>query len=303
MSAESNQQAVLGALQAGACEYLIKPLRRNELTTLWQHVWRRKQPHSGAAGAGPRLDASHGQTAPECSGAQSTLADATTDAGLPDRQASCSNASGSGTATALGTARREQSATTGAARALPAAYGGAPAAAAAAAWDRQPASPSSETAGCSDQTGQAERPSFRRSATPEAGGSAARPPAARPADAVAVCPSTDVAAPSGSFMTTACASWATPASGGQEQQSADCSAAAPARNVLADAGMDATAAAALISMSSMLDRQPSAALSSGTLENVQLTIQPLELTMRPLTGTASWQACPSLPGMKELCHM
>ncbi|KAK9806257.1 hypothetical protein WJX72_007465 [[Myrmecia] bisecta] len=40
MSSESKQETVLKAFEAGASDYLIKPIRRNELTTLWQHVWR-----------------------------------------------------------------------------------------------------------------------------------------------------------------------------------------------------------------------------------------------------------------------
>ncbi len=43
MSAESKQEAVLEALKGGAQDYLVKPVRRNELLTLWQHIWRRHQ--------------------------------------------------------------------------------------------------------------------------------------------------------------------------------------------------------------------------------------------------------------------
>lgn len=40
MSSQSSQESVLKAFEAGAKDYLIKPVRRNELATLWQHVWR-----------------------------------------------------------------------------------------------------------------------------------------------------------------------------------------------------------------------------------------------------------------------
>lgn len=40
MSSQSSQELVLKAFEAGAKDYLIKPVRRNELATLWQHVWR-----------------------------------------------------------------------------------------------------------------------------------------------------------------------------------------------------------------------------------------------------------------------
>lgn len=34
--------AVVDAIRAGAAAFLVKPLRSNELSTLWQHVWRRR---------------------------------------------------------------------------------------------------------------------------------------------------------------------------------------------------------------------------------------------------------------------
>ena len=43
MSSQSSQESVLKAFEAGAKDYLIKPVRRNELATLWQHVWRVNQ--------------------------------------------------------------------------------------------------------------------------------------------------------------------------------------------------------------------------------------------------------------------
>lgn len=42
MSDTDNQVNVLQAFQAGATDYLIKPLRSNEVATLWQHAWRLK---------------------------------------------------------------------------------------------------------------------------------------------------------------------------------------------------------------------------------------------------------------------
>ncbi|MCJ1422506.1 hypothetical protein MMC29_000386 [Sticta canariensis] len=38
MSSESREEVVSQALEAGAAEYLVKPIRRRELTNLWQHV-------------------------------------------------------------------------------------------------------------------------------------------------------------------------------------------------------------------------------------------------------------------------
>ena len=45
MSSQSSQESVLKAFEAGAKDYLIKPVRRNELATLWQHVWRVNRDH------------------------------------------------------------------------------------------------------------------------------------------------------------------------------------------------------------------------------------------------------------------
>lgn len=42
MSTESGPEAVVRAIRAGAADFLVKPLRSNELSTLWQHAWRRR---------------------------------------------------------------------------------------------------------------------------------------------------------------------------------------------------------------------------------------------------------------------
>eukprot|EP00884_Botryococcus_braunii_P018845 jgi/Botrbrau1/5644/Bobra.55_1s0032.1 len=42
MSSEADQNTMMEAFQAGAADYLIKPVRRNEIVPLWQHVWRSK---------------------------------------------------------------------------------------------------------------------------------------------------------------------------------------------------------------------------------------------------------------------
>jgi DNA-binding response OmpR family regulator len=42
MSREDNQSCVAQCLHLGAVDYLVKPLRRNELNNLWAHVWRRR---------------------------------------------------------------------------------------------------------------------------------------------------------------------------------------------------------------------------------------------------------------------
>lgn len=55
MSSQSSQESVLKAFEAGAKDYLIKPVRRNELATLWQHVWRVNRDLLPANGTKPRL--------------------------------------------------------------------------------------------------------------------------------------------------------------------------------------------------------------------------------------------------------
>ncbi|PON78913.1 Two-component response regulator-like [Parasponia andersonii] len=42
MSSQDSISMVLKCMLKGAADYLIKPLRRNELRNLWQHVWRKK---------------------------------------------------------------------------------------------------------------------------------------------------------------------------------------------------------------------------------------------------------------------
>ena len=49
MSSQSSQEAVLKAFEAGARDYLVKPIRKNEVTTLWQHLWRFSQTSGGSS--------------------------------------------------------------------------------------------------------------------------------------------------------------------------------------------------------------------------------------------------------------
>ncbi|GLI67817.1 hypothetical protein VaNZ11_012097 [Volvox africanus] len=51
MSSQDSQESVLQAFQAGAADYLIKPIRKNELATLWQHVWRANKAKGSGSGA------------------------------------------------------------------------------------------------------------------------------------------------------------------------------------------------------------------------------------------------------------
>ncbi|KAL1141237.1 hypothetical protein V6Z11_A11G014800 [Gossypium hirsutum] len=43
MSSQDSISTVYKCMLRGAADYLVKPLRRNELKNLWQHVWRRQQ--------------------------------------------------------------------------------------------------------------------------------------------------------------------------------------------------------------------------------------------------------------------
>ena len=41
MSSNDSMSMVFKCLSKGAVDFLVKPLRKNELKNLWQHVWRR----------------------------------------------------------------------------------------------------------------------------------------------------------------------------------------------------------------------------------------------------------------------
>ncbi|KAJ8774681.1 hypothetical protein K2173_017127 [Erythroxylum novogranatense] len=64
MSSQDSISTVYKCMLRGAADYLIKPIRRNELRNLWQHVWRRQS--SLAAGNCPQ-DESVGQEKHEAS--------------------------------------------------------------------------------------------------------------------------------------------------------------------------------------------------------------------------------------------
>ncbi|XP_050385761.1 two-component response regulator-like APRR9 isoform X2 [Argentina anserina] len=49
MSSQDSVNMVLKCMQKGAADYLIKPVRKNELRNLWQHVWRKQALLSGQA--------------------------------------------------------------------------------------------------------------------------------------------------------------------------------------------------------------------------------------------------------------
>ncbi|KAG5381957.1 hypothetical protein IGI04_033427 [Brassica rapa subsp. trilocularis] len=68
MSTHDSVNTVYKCMLKGAADYLVKPLRRNELRNLWQHVWRRRQ--STLAPGSFQLDESLGHQKPE--GAQSS---------------------------------------------------------------------------------------------------------------------------------------------------------------------------------------------------------------------------------------
>lgn len=42
MSSKDSISTVLKCMVKGASDFLMKPVRKNELRNLWQHVWRRK---------------------------------------------------------------------------------------------------------------------------------------------------------------------------------------------------------------------------------------------------------------------
>ena len=79
MSSDASESAVREAIAAGVADFLVKPIRRNEVVTLWQHVWRSMHaPLSAGAGAGHRWLASDSR-ARSPQGAQ--LCDCTQDEG------------------------------------------------------------------------------------------------------------------------------------------------------------------------------------------------------------------------------
>ncbi|KAL9273479.1 Two-component response regulator-like APRR7-like protein, partial [Drosera capensis] len=48
MSSHDSMSLVFKCLSKGAVDFLVKPIRKNELKILWQHVWRRCQSSSGS---------------------------------------------------------------------------------------------------------------------------------------------------------------------------------------------------------------------------------------------------------------
>uniref|UniRef100_A0A2P2M207 Uncharacterized protein MANES_01G239500 n=2 Tax=Rhizophora mucronata TaxID=61149 RepID=A0A2P2M207_RHIMU len=47
MSSDDSLSTVLKCMLKGAADFLLKPVRRNELRNIWQHVWRRQTPPAG----------------------------------------------------------------------------------------------------------------------------------------------------------------------------------------------------------------------------------------------------------------
>ncbi|GMJ09529.1 pseudo-response regulator 7 [Hibiscus trionum] len=59
MSSHDSMNVVLKCLSKGAVDFLVKPIRKNELKNLWQHVWRRCHSSSGSgSGSGTRTQKS-----------------------------------------------------------------------------------------------------------------------------------------------------------------------------------------------------------------------------------------------------
>ncbi|XP_019179827.1 PREDICTED: two-component response regulator-like APRR5 [Ipomoea nil] len=48
MCSQDSVSTAYGCMLRGATDFLVKPIRKNELTNLWQHVWRRQASSSGA---------------------------------------------------------------------------------------------------------------------------------------------------------------------------------------------------------------------------------------------------------------
>ncbi|KAG8390458.1 hypothetical protein BUALT_Bualt01G0085400 [Buddleja alternifolia] len=53
MSSNDSVSTVYKCMLRGAADFLVKPLRKNELRNLWQHVWRRQTMMQSSSGAGP----------------------------------------------------------------------------------------------------------------------------------------------------------------------------------------------------------------------------------------------------------
>ena len=64
MSTQDSVNTVYKCMLKSAADYLVKPLRRNELRNLWQHVWRRQSSQSLVPGSFP-IDESVGHEKPE----------------------------------------------------------------------------------------------------------------------------------------------------------------------------------------------------------------------------------------------
>lgn len=82
MSARDDADTVMKCLQGGAADYLVKPIRKNELKNLWTHVWRNTR-HTSVVDERPQRSGSESLTpkTPENSGAER----ASLDNGLPDK--------------------------------------------------------------------------------------------------------------------------------------------------------------------------------------------------------------------------
>ncbi|MBA0853800.1 hypothetical protein Goshw_022112 [Gossypium schwendimanii] len=62
LSAHSDTKLVMKGITHGACDYLLKPVRIEELKNIWQHVVRRKKPDSKDELAAPNHDKARGGT-------------------------------------------------------------------------------------------------------------------------------------------------------------------------------------------------------------------------------------------------